>query len=186
MIRGNRWFPIVLVVLMSILTVWLDQVSRLGDMSRDLNPAKPEFIADKVIATRFDTNGKVLERMTADRMWQYPNQHDLFYDTGFLQSFRDGVLQYTVQAEIGRYNTRTRLAFFDRQVTMREEPAAGQPLTTLYTTALTLETDKRYASSQAPVTVHYGNSTADAVGFNYDNRAGLLHLLSKARVTYEK
>ncbi|WP_028537025.1 LPS export ABC transporter periplasmic protein LptC [Paludibacterium yongneupense] len=186
MIRGNRWFPIVLVLLMAILTVWLDQVSRLGDSSRDLSPSKPEFVADAVVATRFDLNGKVLERMTADRMWQYPNQHDLFYDTGYLQSFQDGALLYTVQAETGRYNTRTRLAFFDKRVNMIKEPLAGQPLTTMVTTAMTLDTDKRYASSQTPVTVHYGNSTADAVGFNYDNRAGLLHLLSKARVTYEK
>jgi lipopolysaccharide export system protein LptC len=182
--RANRLFPVVLVVLMALMTLWLDQVSRLDSFGRDLDPDKPEYVSEQVTATRFDKQGKIEQRLIADRLWQYPQQHNLFFDNGFVRVFQQGALDYAVTAETGHYNTQTKQAYFDRHVHMMKPGSTTQPETTLDTTAMSLDSVKRQASSQMPVTIHYGNSTANSTGFNYDYNAGTLNLLSFARVTY--
>jgi lipopolysaccharide export system protein LptC len=184
--RANRLFPVVLVIVMALMTLWLDQVSRLGSFGRELDPAKPEYVSEQVIATRFDPQGRVEQRLVADRLWQYPKQHDLHFNNGFLQVFQGPTLDYAVNAETGHFNTQSKQAFFDRHVHLRKPASAQQPETTLDTSAMSLDTVKRYASSQMPVAVHYGNSTANSTGFNYDYSTGIVNLLSFARVTYEK
>jgi len=182
--RANRLFPVALVILMALMTLWLDQVSRLGSFGRELDPDKPEYVSEKVTATRFDLQGRIQQRLIADRLWQYPQQHDLYFDNGFVRVFKNGVLDYAVTAETGHYNTQTKQAFFDRRVHLLKPAVATEPETTLDTSAMSLDAVKHYASSQMPVQIHYGNSTANSTGFNYDYNAGTLNLLSFARVTY--
>jgi lipopolysaccharide export system protein LptC len=54
MIRSHRLFPILLVLITGLLTVWLDAVSRWQPNKRELDPNKPEVVAENVMATRFD------------------------------------------------------------------------------------------------------------------------------------
>lgn len=185
MIRG-RLFPLALVILTALLTFWLDQITRLSFISRDLDPDKPEFVAEGVKAVRFDAQGRALQRIQAERMWQYPNQHDILFETGQMHQYADGTLTYTVNAETGRYNNKTRIAFFEKQVRMTKQADSEHPAMIMDTTAMTLDTDKGFASSRTPVTMHYGNSVASSIGFTYDNHARLLNMLSNAKVTYEK
>ncbi|MBV8048653.1 MAG: LPS export ABC transporter periplasmic protein LptC [Paludibacterium sp.] len=184
--RPARLFPIALVLLMALLTIWLDQVSKLGSFGRDLDPSRPEFVSEEVDATRFDIQGRVEQRMVADKLWQYPNQNDLYFANGTIDLFRDGQQDYMLSAESGRYNTQTRIAFFDRKAHLLKPAAAGQPEVTLDSSAMTVDTARRYASSKQPTIIHYGDSVANATGFNYDYNAGVVNLLSSARATYVK
>ncbi|SMF19961.1 LPS export ABC transporter periplasmic protein LptC [Pseudogulbenkiania subflava] len=185
-LRAQRLFPIVLLALTGLLTFWLDQISRWTPETRALDPNKPEFVAEHFTALRYDTTGKVQDQLSAQRMWQYPGKDDLFFDAPALQIFAAGVLQYDVRGQTGRYNNKTRQAFFDRQVTLFKPADAQRPETRVDTSVMYVDLDKRLARSAAPVTIHYGTSVARSVGFTYDQRAGLLKLLSNARVVYAK
>lgn len=186
MARTNRLFPVILVLLMALLTIWLDQISRLGQFGRDLNPAKPEFVSEKVTATRFDAQGRVQQRLTADKLWQYPNQHNMFFEQGDVHVFQQGALDYRVRARTGWYNTRSKQAYFDQDANLFKPATGTQPEVEILTSALSLDTVKRYASSPRPSTMHYGKSVANSVGFNYDYNSGVVNLLASARVTYVK
>ncbi|TDR81606.1 LPS export ABC transporter periplasmic protein LptC [Paludibacterium purpuratum] len=184
--RSARLFPIALVALMALLTIWLDQVSKLGSFGRELDPSRPEYVSEHVLSTRFDTQGRVQQRMVADKLWQYPNQNDLYFVKTTIDVFQTGQPDYTLVAETGRYNTRTRVAYFDHKAHLQKPPAAGQPAMTLDSSAMTVDTVRRYASSAMPTTVHYGNSVANSTGFNYDYKTGVVNLLSFAKATYVK
>lgn len=182
--RANRLFPVILIALMALMTLWLNEVSQLGSFGRDLNPDQPEYIAEGVIATQFDAKGRIQQRLVADKLWRYPQQHDVFFENAYVRMFKEDALDYAVTAETGHYNTENRQAFFDRRVHLLKPASAQQLETTLDTTAMSLDTVKRTASSQTPVTIHYGNSIANSTGFTYDYNAGRLNLLSFAKVTY--
>lgn len=184
--RSNRLFPVILVLLMALMTIWLDQISRLTRLGRDLNPSKPEFVALQVTATRFDRQGRIQQHLTADKLWQYPNQHDLYFEHGEVHVYKLGALDYRVQAQTGRYNTRSKQGYFDSETHLYKPAEGTQPEITIQTSALSLDTLKRYASSPRPTTMHYGQSVANSVGFNYDYNTGVINLLSSARVTYVK
>ena len=80
LLRSHRLFPLLLVGLTGLLTVWLDQVSRWDSNRRELDPDKPEYVAEHLTATRFDAQGKLNERLIATRMWQYPGKDDAFFE----------------------------------------------------------------------------------------------------------
>ncbi|HJU50253.1 MAG TPA: LPS export ABC transporter periplasmic protein LptC [Pseudogulbenkiania sp.] len=185
-LRAQRLFPIVLLALTGLLTFWLDQISRWTPETHALDPNKPEFVAEHFTTHRFDATGKVQDQLRAERMWQYPGKDDLFFDAPTLQTFASGVLQYDVRGQSGRYNNKTRQAFFDRQVTLFKPADALRPETRVDTSAMHVDLDKHLARSAAPVTIHYGTSVAHSVGFTYDQNAGQLKLLSNARVVYAK
>jgi lipopolysaccharide export system protein LptC len=182
--RSNRLFPIILVLLMALMTLWLDQISRLGSFGRDLNPSKPEYVSETVTATRFDQQGRILQRLTADKLWQFPNKNDLYFENGDVHVYQQGALDYSIQGRSGYYNTRSRQAYFD-SVAHLFKPATGtQPEIDILTSKLSVDTVKRYASAPSPTTMRYGKSVANSVGFNYDYNSGVVNLLSSARVTY--
>lgn len=185
MIR-QKLFPFLLILLMGLLTFWLDQVSQIPIFSRDLNPERPEFVANGLTATRFDVQGKLHERLTADKAWQFPKQHDVYFDNGLLTMFRSGVLDSTLKSETGHYNPRTRQGFFDRRVRMDKPATAEQPATSLETTAMTLDGQNNIVRSATPVEIHHGTSVANSVGFTYDYRNKQVHLLSNVRILYAK
>ncbi|WP_293761348.1 LPS export ABC transporter periplasmic protein LptC [uncultured Aquitalea sp.] len=186
MIRSHRLFPILLVLLTGLLTVWLDTISRWEPNKRELDPNKPEFIADGVSATRFTPQGQLQERLIASRMWQYPAKSDLFFEQPDLRSYKNGTLSYQAIGETGRYNNNTKQALFDKKVTLIQPPANGKPETRVLTSNMQVDTLKHVARSAAPTQFYYGKSNGSAVGFIYQQQEGILSLLSHAKVTYEK
>ncbi|MDN0077502.1 LPS export ABC transporter periplasmic protein LptC [Crenobacter sp. SG2303] len=186
MIRSHRPFVIALVGLMAALTFWLDQVSRWTPGEQQLDPNKPEFVAEHFTATRFGPQGLLLDRLTATRMWQYPDKHEMYFEAPLLKVFDNGVMQYQIQGEVGRYDTKTKIALYDKKATLFKPATAKDPEITMDTSALWADTAKGLARSSAPVTVHYGQSVVNSVGFSYDQKAGLVTLHSQAKATYVK
>ncbi|AUH50211.1 LPS export ABC transporter periplasmic protein LptC [Chromobacterium sp. ATCC 53434] len=186
LLRSHRLFPILLIGLTALLTVWLDQISRWDSHRRDLDPDKPEYVAESMVATRYDKQGLLLDKLIASRMWQYPGKPDAYFENPDLYQYQQGTLQYRVIGESGRYNNKNQQAFFDKKVVLIKPADSKQPETRLESSAMFVDTGKRYASSKAPSVIHHGNSVANSIGFTYQEPLGLLHLLSTTKITYAK
>lgn len=185
LMRSHRVFPVLLIGLTALLTLWLDQISRWEPNKRELDPNKPEFVAENFTATRFSPEGSLQDRLVASRMWQYPGKADVYFDQPDMRVYQQGILQYQAVGDSGRYNNKTKQAFFDRKVTLIRPASAQGPETRVLTSAMHVDTQQRIAKSQAPSTIHYGKSVANSVGFVYEQQAGQLNLLSHAKVIYE-
>lgn len=186
MIRSHRLFPILLVLITGLLTVWLDTVSRWEPSKRELDPNKPEVVVDGVVATRYDPKGMLQEKMIASRMWQYPDRTESYFETPDLQSYKNGVLAYHAIGESGRYNSKTRQALFDKKVTLIQPASTAQPETRVVSSNMRIDTVRHVAQSATLTHFYYGKSSGSAVGFIYEQQTGQLQLLSNAKVTYEK
>lgn len=187
MIRFHRLFPLVLAALMGVLTIWLDEITQPEPHGKDKNPDRPEFQAESFSATRFAEDGRVSEHLTAEKAWKYPARPELFSQGTKLDVFDKGALAYNVVGTKARYNPKTRIVVFDEQVNLfqpAEANAKHLPIR-IITSALTMDTLARTAASQAPVHIDYGASTASSVGIRYNQRTGVLQLLSKAKIKYE-
>ncbi|KIA80085.1 hypothetical protein QR66_12360 [Chromobacterium piscinae] len=186
LLRSHRLFPVLLIGLTAMLTLWLDQVSRWDTRHRELDPDKPEYVAEDLIATRYDEHGKMLDKLIASRMWQYPGKPEAFFEKPDLYQYDAGVLQYHVIGETGRYNKKNQQAFFDKKVLLIKPADSKQPETRLQSSAMFVDTGKRYASSQSPSVITQGNSVAHSIGFTYQEPQGLLNLLSTTKIIYAK
>lgn len=185
MIRLHRLFPLLLAVLMGVLTVWLDELTRPEPHGKGKDPSRPEYQAEGFNATRFTTQGQISEHLTAAQAWKFPNRPDVFTKNTKLDVFEQGALAYNVLASTARYDPKTRIVVFDEQVNMFQPANAERLATRIRTSKLTVDTEARTAASPAPVTIQYGNSTASSIGIRYNQRTGVLQLLSKAKIKYE-
>lgn len=186
MIRAHRLFPVLLILITGLLTVWLDAVSRWQPDKRELDPNKPEVVADSVIATRYDAKGMLQEKLIATRMWQYPDRTESYFEAPDLQSYKNGSLAYHAIGESGRYNSKTKQVLFDKKVTLIQPATAAQPETRVLSSNMRIDTVRHIAQSETLTHFYYGKSSGSSVGFIYEQQAGLLHLLSNAKATYEK
>lgn len=182
--RSYRLFPLSLIILLGFLTFFLDQVTQLDMTEKKLDPDKPEYTISKLTATRFDLQGNIQERLTADLMWQYPKNDDRFFLQPLAHTYKSGVLQYWVDAERGQYDNKKKLAYFSNKVTLHTPANEKRPPSRVDTTQMWVDTEKQIANSNQPVTFQYGTSHGSAVGFKYDRKAQQLYLLSKIKATY--
>jgi lipopolysaccharide export system protein LptC len=185
MIRLHRLFPLLLAALMGVLTIWLDEITRPEPHGAGKNPNRPEYQAQGFNATRFTPNGQISQHLSAEQAWKFPNRPELFSQGTRLDVFDQGRLVYNVLGAKARYQPKTHIVVFDEQVTLFQPADAQRPATHVRTSALTVDTEAHTAASRAPVHVDYGNSTASSIGFTYNQRTGVLHLLSKAKIKYE-
>lgn len=182
--RASRFFPISLVLLTAAMGLWLEHVSRLGQFGRHLNALQPEHQAEDVVATSFDKQGFIEQRLLAQRLWRYPEQDLLYFFRSHTQVYQEGTLDYSVDAVNGYYDVKLKQVFFDRHVRLIKPAHEQTPMTIIDTSAMQLDTVKRYALSAKPVLVHYGDSVAQAIGFDYSAGSGILNLFSDVKVTW--
>ncbi|TCP15582.1 lipopolysaccharide export system protein LptC [Crenobacter luteus] len=184
MIRAHRLFPVALVGLMALLAFWLDHVSRWNPTGKALDPNRPEYVVDGFSASRFDAEGRLQERLTARQGWQFPKQPDLHLRDARLDSYQGGALAYRATAGEARYNRRDGIALLEKQAHFFKPGAAGQQDTHVYGSQITVDTRARIARAKTPVQIRYGDSVANAVGFEYQQDNGVLKLLSQVRAKY--
>ena len=186
LLRSHRLFPVLLIGLTAMLTLWLDQISRWDTRHRELDPDKPEYVAENLVATHFDLQGKIADRLIASRMWQYPSKPDAYFENPDLYQYQQGTLQYHVFGETGRYNNKNQQAFFDKKVTLIKPADSTQPETRLESSVMLVDSAKHVASTKAPSVVYHGKSVAHSIGFVYQQPLGLLNLLSTTKIIYAK
>ncbi|WP_434777444.1 LPS export ABC transporter periplasmic protein LptC [Neisseria sp. Ec49-e6-T10] len=181
----GKLFPLGLVLLLFGTSFWLDQVSTLDHSNSSLNPNKPEYIVDGVHAKRFDEQGLLKEDFIASRTWQFPKSDDMFAKNPKVDIFENGIKKYHLVGEVSKYNTQTKVIYFDRQVTMEKMADAEHPEAKIITSALTADTEAQTVQSKNKVDFSYGTSTGSAVGFDYNHKTGLLNLNSRVSAIYE-
>lgn len=185
--RGGKSFPTLLVGTMTVLMIWLNEISQLATFRQVLNPNQPKFTAEDVTVTRFTHEGKRQEQLVAAQVWQYPKRPYLYLNKLTLTAFDAlGKPSYVLVADTCSYNVETQSSFFPREAVMYQKNAQEQTDSTLHTSKLTIDIQRHTAQSAMPFTLYQANSVAEGVGFLYNYRLKQLHVLSKATIRYEK
>ena len=72
-----------------------------------------------------------------------PGKDDAFFENPELYQYQQGVLQYQLTGDVGRYNNKTQQAYFDKKAVMIQPPMADKPETKVVTSAMHVDTAKR-------------------------------------------
>ncbi len=183
--RVARLFPIGLMLGMGLLAFWLNVLTEWrAPAQRLLNPNEPEYTIDELKATRFDEQGRLLQRLDTGTMWKLPGQEPVYLQRMDVKQYRDGELDYQLKAERGIYNRRNGEGQFNGNVRLERQARAEQRAVTLQTPSMQLNTQTGILRNQAPLAIDDGLSRIRATGFYYNHPAGQLKLLSDVRITY--
>ncbi|WP_253355195.1 LPS export ABC transporter periplasmic protein LptC [Neisseria perflava] len=182
-LRQGLVFPLILAVALGGLASWLGRISEIQTEEVKLNPYEPQYSMEGIDGRHFDTTGFLKEHLTAVRAWQLPDSKDVHLATPELKVYQESKQLYQVNSKEATYNTDNKQVLFEEKVVMTKAAEADRPEGVVRTDKLHVDTETRYAQTDAPVTFQYGQSHGSSVGMTYDHEKGLLNLPSRVKAT---
>ncbi len=180
--RLGAWlFPILLAVLMGGISFWLNEVSQVDVVEAPLNPDEPRYVMNEVSGRTFGGDGLIQEDFEANTVWQLPDNEVVHMTNPLLKVFQNNQEVYRVKANIGRYDTESKLVDLDNQVVLIKTATDGQEPGYAKTEHLQVNTVTKIAQTDDLVDFQMGMSTGQAKGLVYDHNQKSLNLKSRVR-----
>jgi lipopolysaccharide export system protein LptC len=184
--RLIAWSPVILLLLLVVLTWWLDArvrapITQFGGASQN----DPEFYIEGFMAVRMNPDGSRRYELSGTRLAHYADERGSKLDAPRLLYHDYERAPLTVSADTAEVEGGGENVYFLGNVTVARPAFASNPALGLATNYLHVIPDKEIAKTDQPVTMTEGNSTARSVGLEFDNLAGKLRLLSTVQAHYE-
>jgi lipopolysaccharide export system protein LptC len=186
--RLSSLFPVVLLALLAALTYWLDHAAQLPATVRDKPIVHdPDFIADKLLATRMDVNGRVRDTLHAAKVMHFPDDDSSELESPRFASYARGS-PLTITSKLAQVSSNGGNLYFTGGV--RATRAAlgdkGSSGTLVVTTEyLHLMPDDNIAKTDRHVTISDNRMTLEAVGMELNSETRVLKLNADVRGAYD-
>lgn len=184
--RLIAWSPAILLLLLVVLTWWLDArvrapISQFGGTAQ----SDPEFYIEGFMAVRMNPDGSRRYELSGTRLTHFSEVRGSRLDSPRLLYHDYERAPLTVSADTAEVEGGGENVYFHGNVTVARPGFSSNPPLGLATNYLHVIPDKEIAKTDQPVTMTEGNSTARSVGLEFDNKAGKLRLLSTVQAHYE-
>ncbi|HTD91346.1 MAG TPA: LPS export ABC transporter periplasmic protein LptC [Burkholderiales bacterium] len=182
--RLSTLFPLVLAALLAALTYWLDQAVQNPAAEREkLLVHDPDFMIEKLVATRMDDNGRIRDTLQASRMVHFPDDDSTELTLPrFVSVARGTPLAVTSKQALVSSNGSD--LYFQGDVHATRAPQAGKSTLLVVTDYLHLMPDDNIAKTDRHVTISDANMSIDAIGMELNNETRILKLNAGVRGVY--
>lgn len=183
--RLTAAFPLALLVLLALLTFWLDRKVQPPPPPKDGSARHdPDFIVENFHATRLGADGTPRYTLQAARMMHYPDDDTTRLDMPHFAQLSNGGAAFDIRSEQARSSADGKQVFFTGNVRLTQPPVGKRPFLLLETSALQVTPDPGIAQTDRPVTIIRGDSTITAVGLEFNHATQLLTLHSQVKGLY--
>jgi lipopolysaccharide export system protein LptC len=184
--RFTLWFPAVLLVLLAMLSFWLDRtVQPLQPKNDGSSRHDPDYTVENFTATRMGIDGLPHHTLTAAKMVHYPDDDSTHLDQPHFTRFESGMAPIHVQSAKGLLSKEGEHAHFTGNVVVKREAFAGKSTLTLTTSYLHVIPDKDLALTDKPVNIRDAHINVDAVVLELNNKTHVMKLFSHVKGRYE-
>ena len=183
--RLSTLFSLVLLVLLAALTYWLDRAVQGPTVSREkLLLHDPDYLVDKLLATRMDVNGRVRDTLHAARVVHFPDDDSTELDLPRFASYGHGAPLH-ITSQRGLVTSNGGNVYFRGDVRARRSPYDDKSELVVTTEYLHLLPDDDIAKTDQPVTIRDANMTIQAVGMELNNETRVLKLNAAVKGVYQ-
>lgn len=185
--RFTLWFPAGLLVLLAMLTFWLDRTVQQPQPKNDGSSRHdPDYTVENFTATRMNKGGLPQHTLAAARMVHYPDDDSTHLDRPHFTRFEQGKPPLHIQSLKGLISKDGEHAYFTGNVLVTREAYNDKSAMTLATSYLHVIPDKDLALTDRPVTIRDAHTNVDAVGLELNNKTHVMKLYSRVKGRYEK
>ena len=188
MIRDRlfAWSPAILLLLLAILTWWLDAKVRspqnlAGVTTRDA----PDFYIEGFNAVRMNPDGTRRYELTGTRLVHYADKDSSLLSSPTLLYHDYERAPLTISADTAELESGGENVYFRGNVRIDRPPFDLNPRLGVATSYLHVIPDQEIAKTDQAVTMVDGNSTVRSVGLEFDNTIRSIKLLSRVQAHYE-
>lgn len=175
------WFPMILAAILGGISFWLDGASKITWEETPLDPATPQYEITGIQAHRFDADGSIMQSLTADRAWQFPNRTDAYLANAQIIFTAKDQEHYRAQAQQAHYLHDDNQIILKGKVIFNKPANTHSPAARIETEKLTIDTQNQTAQTDAPVRYQYGLSHGSVQGLLYRHADGYLNLPSRIK-----
>jgi lipopolysaccharide export system protein LptC len=177
--------PLILLALLAALTFWLDrkvQPSVRGPDGKTRHD--PDVIMEGFAAVQMNPDGTRRYALSARRLVHFPDDNSTELEMPRLVYFDYERAPVTVRSETATATSGGDNVYFHNDVQVVRSAYDSNPELGLFTSYLHVVPDRDFAQTDKPVRLVEGNSTANAVGLEFDNRKRQIRLLSEVKANY--
>lgn len=186
--QASRLFNLLTVVILCLLCVLLNDLTKINFHRLDLPRDKPEFSATGMRGNLYAPNGTLLYQFSAESGNQFPNSSKItllkLSFTAYSESNASTSQQLT--SANGWFDTKTSQGFLGESVEIIIANSQPQQVVRIYTHSIALDGIKRYAHSSAPIRATQGKSVLTGLGVSVDGIKQIITIESQVKIVYVK
>jgi lipopolysaccharide export system protein LptC len=185
--RLTLWFPLGLMVLLALLTFWLDRTVQEPFSRRDGGTRHdPDYWVENFLARRMGMDGLPLHTLAAVKMEHFPDDDTTRLTRPHFISMDKNRVPIHIEAQRGLISSNGEEIYFSRGVEIRKNAGNGKDWLTLTTEYLHITPDQDIARTDKAVTIKTPAGVITATGMELNNRTRMVKLLSRVKGHYEK
>ena len=178
---GSAFFPLSLLLILALLTLWLRYATDLPQERRDgKNRHDPDYIVTDAKLRKLDETGQLSFTLNADEIRHYPDDDATELTRPLAVYLHPVKPPLTMSALRGHVNRDGKQVDLYENVRITRDAYAKTAAMTATTDQLIILPDDEIAFTKRPVLITQGNSWAKGVGMRVDNRAQTYVLESQA------
>lgn len=184
--RLTLWFPVGLLVLLAMLSFWLDRTVQPAQPKNDGSSRhEPDYTVENFTATRMGVDGLPRHTLAAAKMLHYPDDDTTHLEQPHFTRFESRMAPIHIQSARGLLSKEGEHAHFTGNVVVKRDALGGKSALTLTTSYLHVIPDKDLALTDKPVNIRDARTNIDAVGLELNNKTHVMKLFSRVKGRYE-
>lgn len=185
--RLSLWFPAGLLLLLALLTFWLDRMVQPPAPRKDgSNRHDPDYWVENFTATRMGPDGTPRHILVAAKMTHYPDDDSTHLIRPHLTQYAKDQPPLRMAALQGRVSANGEHAYFEGDVRVTREAAHGQSELNMTTGYLHVIPDQEIALSDREVTLRNATTQVTGVGMEMNNKTRIIKFLSRVKGQHVK
>lgn len=185
--RLSVWFPVGLILLLALLTLWLDRMVQPPGTQRDGSQRHdPDYWVENFTATRMGPDGLPQYVLVAGKMTHYPDDDTTHLEKPHLTRYAKDLPPMHIRSQSGRVSKDGEHAWFSGEVKVTREAGRGQSELTVTTPYLHVIPDKDFAETNREVTVRTAGTSVTAVGMEFNSKTRIIRFLSRVKGQHVK
>lgn len=177
--------PVIGLLLLAVLTWWLDARVRAPQTLPEGAQHDPEFYIEGFKAVRMNPDGSKRYELAGKRLTHYSDGSGSVLEGPSLLYHDYERAPLTVSADNAEVEGSGTNVYFRGNVSVVRPAFDANPRLGIATNYLHVIPDQEIAKTDQPVTFTEGASSARSVGLEFDNKAGKIQLLSTVQAHYE-
>ena len=183
--RSALWLPIAVLVLLALLSFWIEQSVRETGNRNGANRKEPDSIVEKFLAVSTDAAGVPRYRLTADRLSHFSGSKLTLLDNPKLVHLHEEQGEMQISSRNASVSPDGNSVVFTGEVNLLRPAGDERKELSMRTSRLEVLTQKSEALTQEPVVIRQPGIQITANGLHLFANTRILKLKGRVRAEYQ-
>lgn len=183
--RFALWLPMAVLVLLAMLTFWIEQSVKEAGSRNGINLEEPDSIVENFLAVSTDVAGVPRYRLTADKLRHFSDNKLTLLDNPRLTHLHAKEGEMSISSKSASVSPGGEKVVFSGEVSLLRPANNGKKEMSMRTTRLEVLTEKSEVLTREPVTIQQPGMQITANGLHLYANSRVLKLKGRVKAQYQ-